>query len=98
MTNELFPRTEDGQDITFKPVKKKKKKKTNWTFPKSIWYRNYRFENDTILKQCFEEDWQHNKIPKFVKKEEDIQEIKHILWKNYKHIKNVYKYYASWNP
>lgn len=39
-----------------------------------------------------------SKLMNFIKNQSEQDKVKEILHKNYKLIKEIYKYYASWNP
>lgn len=90
----VLPRTPDP--IYIPP--KLKKEKIKWTFPISIWFKDFKFETEDILKKCFEKDWICSKITKVVKNPDELITVKEILWKNYRSIKETYKNYASYNP
>ena len=77
---DILPRTPD--EIYVPP--KIKKRKRIWTFPISIWAKDYRFETEEMLKNCFERDWNHCKIPKVVKNPEDLSKVRQLLFTNYK--------------
>lgn len=49
-------------------------------------------------KKCFDFDWGKCAIPKIVKSQNDLEEIKNLLWKNYKVIRNVFRHYSSYQP
>lgn len=58
----------------------------------------WRPDDDEILKKCFEFDWDYGKIPKLVKKEEELEQIKNFFRNNYRAIKDCYKNYATKYP
>lgn len=89
-----MPRTPDPLYI---PPKLKKQKRI-WTFPISIWFKDFRFENEEFLRKCFEKDWSCCKIMKVVKNPDELNEVKNLLWKDYKMIKETYRWYSSYNP
>lgn len=91
---DVLPRTPDP---VYVPARRKKAKRV-WTYPISIWAPKYKFETDDLLRKCFEKDWSCSKISKFVKKEDELAQVKEMLWQAYKPIKECYKYYASLNP
>lgn len=76
----ILPRTPDPIYI---PPKLKKVKRV-WTFPISIWAKDFKFETEEFLRKCFEKDWTCAKIIKVAKNPEEFEQIKEILWKNYK--------------
>lgn len=90
----MLPRT---PDLVYIPAKRKKAKRI-WTYAISIWAQKYKFETEELLRKCFEKDWSCGKITKFVKKQEELDLIKEMLWQNYKPIKEAYKFYACYNP
>ncbi|CAD8165096.1 unnamed protein product [Paramecium pentaurelia] len=90
----VLPRTPDPIYI---PPKLKKQKRI-WSFPISIWFKDFRFENEEFLRKCFEKDWSCSKISKVVKNPDEFNEVKNLLWKDYKMIKETYKWYSSYNP
>ena len=51
-----------------------------------------------MIKKCFEFDWSCSRIPRVVKKEEDIAATKEVWRAVYKQYKETYKYYSSLNP
>ena len=75
---------------------KQKTFKELWSFKNSIfkdWRRDdevkytFFFTNNTkkeLLGRCFEEDWKNTRIPRIVKKEDDLANTKEVL-------RNVYK-------
>lgn len=91
---DVLPRTPDPIYI---PAKRRKVKRV-WTYPISIWAPKYKFETEELLRKCFEKDWSCCKIHKFVKKPEEQEAIKEMLWQSYKPIKETYKFYGSINP
>ena len=71
---------------------KAKKTRAQWTFPASL-FKDYIIDSATLMAKCFEEDWKRMVKPKM--KEEDLAKCKEILKKNYRIIKEAYKYYAA---
>lgn len=90
----VLPRTPDPVYI---PPKLKKQKRI-WSFPISIWFKDFKFENEDLLRRCFEKDWACSKIAKIVKNPDELNEIKNVLWSYYKLLKESYKQYSSYNP
>ena len=39
----------------------------------SIWAKDYKLEDDDVLRKCFEKDWTCCKICKFIKNVEELQ-------------------------
>ncbi|CAD8076826.1 unnamed protein product [Paramecium sonneborni] len=91
---DVKPRTCDPIYI---PIKQKKQKRA-WSFPISIWAPKYKFDTEELLRKCFERDWNCCKITKFVKKVEEQEQIKEMLWQSYKPIRETYRYYSAINP
>ncbi|CAK90105.1 unnamed protein product (macronuclear) [Paramecium tetraurelia] len=91
---DVLPRT---QDPIYIPAKRKKQKRI-WTYPISIWAPKYKFDTEELLRKCFERDWQCCKISKFVKKQEEQDQVKDMLWQAYKPMRETYRFYASVNP
>ena len=51
-----------------------------------------------MLKKCFEFDWGCGRIPRVIKKEDDLEKVKKMLYNVYRQYKETYKYYASLSP
>lgn len=62
-----LPRTRD--EVYIPP--KQKKFKIKWTFPISLFVK-WRPDDEEIIKKCFDFDWEYGKIPKLIKKEEEL--------------------------
>lgn len=75
-----------------------KKHKRVWTFPISIWYKDFKFETEDMLRKCFEKDWSCCKVAKVVKNPDEFAEVKLVAWQYYRQIKETYKWYSSYNP
>lgn len=90
----VLPRTPDPIYI---PPKLKKQKRV-WTFPISIWAKDFKFDTEDLLKKCFEKDFSCSKISKIVKNPDELLEIKNVLWGYYRLIKETYKQYSSYSP
>eukprot|EP00347_Sterkiella_histriomuscorum_P017828 403347825 len=71
--------------------------KTPWDFNKSV-FKDYIFDNEMTIARCFEYDWSNSKIPKIVKDESELSQIKAYLKSIYKSIRECYKHYAGINP
>ncbi|CAD8178213.1 unnamed protein product [Paramecium octaurelia] len=69
-----------------------------WSFSASIWFKDFQFENEDFLWKCFENDWSHSKISNFVTNQDELQEVKNVIWKDYKMIKETFKWYSSKSP
>ncbi|EGR31140.1 leucine rich repeat protein [Ichthyophthirius multifiliis] len=89
----ILPRTRDPQYV---PAKQKKTK-AKWTFSISLMAK-WRPDDEELIKKCFETDWENSKIPQKVKKQEDQDLLKAFLRQKYQKIKDLYKYFASFNP
>lgn len=63
----LLPRTRD--EIYVPP--KEKKFKFKWTFPISLFVK-WRRDDEELMQKCFDFDWEYGKIPRLVKKEEEL--------------------------
>ncbi len=48
-----------------------------------------------MLDKCFEVDFENTRITKLLKNQEDLSEVKEMLRKIYKNLKDCYKYYAA---
>lgn len=51
-----------------------------------------------MLKKCFEFDWSCGRIPRVIKKEDDLEKVKKQLYAVYRQYKETYKYIASLSP
>ena len=71
--------------------------KTPWDFAKSI-FKPYRADNQKILDECFEIDWSHTKCEKIIKGAGESDKAKAYIKTIYKHIRDIYKYYAGISP
>jgi hypothetical protein len=59
--------------------------KTPWDFFKSV-FKDYKPDNEGLLVDCFEFDWQCSKILKIIKNEEEQNKIKEYLKSIYKNM------------
>ena len=75
-----------------------KKEKVPWRFDKSVWAKEYKLDTEELLLKCFERDWKSSKVGSLVKSQTDQEKVKELLWSSYSKIKNLYRYYSSWNP
>lgn len=91
--NTIEPRTRDP--VYVPPLQKKTKKK--WRFETSLMYP-WKPDNEEKIQKCFEFDWAMCKIPKLIKKEEELNKVKGFLQGKYKYIKETYKHFATINP
>lgn len=67
-----------------------KKDKRIWSFPISI-FKDWKKDDDEYLRKCFETDFNNTRIGRIIKSQEDLAEVKEILWKFYKFMKEAYK-------
>ena len=58
-----------------KPVERAK---TPWDFFQSV-FKDYKPDNEVLLAKCFEFDWEHTKLQKIVKSQEDCADLKKYL-------------------
>jgi len=65
--------------------------KTAWDFKTSI-FREYKPDTDATRIRCFEFDWNTCKLQSLIKSKQDLQEVRSLLYKNYKGIRELYKY------
>jgi len=80
-----------------KILKGRAKIKTPWDFFKSV-FKSYKPDNNRIVEQCFETDWELTKCVKILRTEEDAADVKLYLKSIYKMIRETYKYYAGIDP
>ena len=73
------------------------KAKPQWKIDRSV-FKTYKNENVKLIERCFEFDWNCSKIPKIVKSEEEQEKVKKVLRKNYRLIRECYKYFAGVSP
>lgn len=67
--------------------------RTPWSIEISL-FRDYKADDEEILKACFEFDWSCMRKPKF---ENDVEEhlVRNELYKGYKIIKNMYRPHSA---
>lgn len=68
-----------------------------WDIRGSVFW-GYIPDDDDIVARCFEYDWARTKIPRIIKKEDELEKIRVFLKSIYKPIREVYKYYAGVSP
>lgn len=78
----------------------KERPNTPWSFPISIWsYYGYNFNGtpEQALREAFEFDYEKTKIEydKDIKSQEEVNQVKELLRKNYSMIIDTYKYLSS---
>ena len=75
-----------------------KRIKTPWDFLNSV-FAKYKPDTENLLNECFQFDWENTKIEKLMKNDETIiLECKNYLRKNYKLIRDAYKFYSGMEP
>lgn len=72
-------------------------KKEPWDFNKSL-FKGWAVDSESTTYKCFEFDWQNTKLPPLIKKPADNMATKTALYKAYKGLKEMYKYYAGLEP
>jgi hypothetical protein len=55
---------------------------SRWSIAKSI-FRDYRFDNNTLLHKCFETDWSHTKLERMFTNRDERAKVKSILGNAY---------------
>ena len=73
------------------------KKKDKWIQEKSV-FKKYRVDTSKILDNCFDFDWECSKCPVMIKNTEERNKIKDFLRKNYRLMRECYRYYSGMNP
>lgn len=64
-----------------------KKQKKPWSYKDSVWAKQWKLEDETLTKNCFEKDWKCSKLTNLIKNQGQQDKAKQILYKNYKLIK-----------
>jgi hypothetical protein len=71
------------------------KRSEDWDFKLSC-FREYKPDNDDILRKCFDNDWPRTKIDKLLGKDpDDCTVLKYWLRSNYKGFRECFKYYSG---
>ncbi|CAD8122767.1 unnamed protein product [Paramecium sonneborni] len=70
------------------------KKQTFWSYEISI-FKNYQPDNEELIDECFEYDFQSSKINRIVRDPNELLEVKELLREYYPSIFASYKFYAS---
>lgn len=72
------------------------KRTEEWDFKLSC-FREYKPDNDDILRKCFDNDWPHTKIEKLIgnKNPDDITTLRFFIRSHYKGMRECFKYYAG---
>ncbi|CAD8148196.1 unnamed protein product [Paramecium pentaurelia] len=68
------------------------------SFQNSIWYMDFQFENEEFLRKCFEKDLSYSQIQNIVTNEDEFNEVKNIIWNDYKIIKETHKQFSLQHP
>ncbi|CAI2363827.1 unnamed protein product [Moneuplotes crassus] len=68
-----------------------------WEQEKSV-FKKYRVDNTKLLGKCFEFDWNCSKIENMIRDDSEKEKIKEFLQKNYRLMRECYRYYAGVNP
>lgn len=59
-------------------------------------FRDFKDDNKSYLRKCFEQDINYTKIQRTVKGEEDVlEDIKEVLFKHFVKINNIFLYYIG---
>jgi hypothetical protein len=54
-------------------------------------YKNWKTDDETLLKRMFETDWGYTKIFRIIKNnDKELYKVKKVLWKNYQKIKEIF--------
>jgi len=67
-----------------------------WSIPISL-FKDYKFDDENLLNDCFEFDWRYSRLPNFIKNQGDQDKVKEILRSHYKHIRETYKYLSAFS-
>ena len=70
--------------------------RTPWIFKKSA-FRLYKQDNEALLEKCFLNDYKYieSKMEYLIKDDKEREDVKNILCKNYKYIRDGYKQAAG---
>ena len=60
-------------------------------------FRDFRLDNPDVYRRAFEADWKFNKIPKFIRRAEEVAKIRVILYEHYPALKSIFMNLAC-NP
>ena len=86
-------REEPLEVIEQPPEEEQSRIKTPWSFERSI-FKDYKADNEELLRECFEFDWSCMRKPKFESYHEESK-IKDLLWSAYEIVKNIYRPYSA---
>ena len=80
---ESKPRTKRPFLKTYRPPVRQATKKKRWAWEISL-FNTYKNDNEEILAQCFERDWNNSKLDALMKDQADKDEIKEFLKSQYR--------------
>jgi hypothetical protein len=81
--------------LIFKPPKTDLEK-IPWSINISL-FKRYKLDDQETLDECFEFDWTHSRIPKMIKKEKNLEDLKKTLQNYYPIIRESYKTLSSYS-
>jgi len=93
----------DANEITVKTLPRfnglvTRKVKDPWTYGQSVWAKEWKLDDEELLRKCFERDWKHSKIMNLIKNPADQEKVRALLSTSYANIKTIYRQFASWSP
>ncbi|CAK71521.1 unnamed protein product (macronuclear) [Paramecium tetraurelia] len=94
----LFPRSSEKKYVLRRMGNNLKRKQLNyhqWNIEESLFKQQFQQDNEEILNECFQFDWNCSKINRFVKNDYEQMKLKEYLRENYQLIKDIYKFYSS---
>ena len=53
-----------------------KKEKKPWEYKDSLWAKEWKLDDDALIKNCFERDWKNSKLSNFIKNQAEQDKIK----------------------
>ena len=65
-----------------------------WSIPVSL-FKDYKFDDDKHLNNCFEFDWNYSRLTNLIKNEEDQNNVKELLRSHYKYFRETYRNIAA---
>lgn len=75
-----------------------RKVKNPWSYAQSVWAKEWKLDDEELLRKCFEKDWRNSKIMNLIKNQGDQDKVRGLLWANYSSIKTIYRQFSSWSP
>lgn len=51
-------------------------------------------DTDEVINNCFEFDWNHSRVHKVIKNEEQLEQTKQFFKERYRFLRNSYKHYG----